>query len=112
MAMIYPLHVIKDCLMKTFNYEGRERRGSYLVFLFFQVLWFCGYLKWFTAPDNEISFIALLLFILPTFACGVRRVNDAGYSRGVIALLVVAPYLLFPFLLFPPSLEQKSSVHQ
>ena len=109
--MMKLVKVIKDCLLKTFNYEGRERRGSYLIFLLFQVVWFCGYLKWFTAPDNEISFTALLLFILPTFACGVRRVNDAGYSRGVIALLVVAPYLLFPFLLFPPSVEQKAKEH-
>ncbi|WP_338560163.1 DUF805 domain-containing protein [Erwinia sp. E_sp_B04_7] len=97
------LQIIKDCLLKTFNYEGREARRSYLVFLGFQLMWFCCYLKWGTGTDGELSFIALLLFILPTFACGIRRANDAGYSRGVIALLVVAPYLLFPFLLFPAS---------
>jgi uncharacterized membrane protein YhaH (DUF805 family) len=46
------------------------------------------------------------MFILPVFSCAVRRINDAGYSRGVILLLMVAPYLLFPFLLFPCSREK------
>ncbi|WP_259400768.1 DUF805 domain-containing protein [Pantoea hericii] len=68
--------------------------------------WFCSYLQWFTGPLHEIGLIALLLFILPVFSCGVRRINDAGYSSGVIVLLVVAPYLLFPFLLFPRSREK------
>ncbi|MGA7510993.1 MAG: DUF805 domain-containing protein [Erwinia billingiae] len=95
--------IIKEGFLKTFNYQGNEGRKSYAVFLAFQLLWFCSYLNWFAAKKGEIGFTALALFILPTFACGVRRVNDAGYSRGVIALLVVAPYLLFPFLLFPAS---------
>lgn len=78
--MSYILSVIKDCLLKTFNYEGRETRVRYLIFLSFQLLWFCGYLYWFAAVDNEISFTALFVFILPTFSCGARRANDAGLS--------------------------------
>jgi len=100
------LQIIKNCLLRTFNYQGREGRTSYFIFLLFQLVWFCAYLQWFTEPQHEIGLIALLLFILPTFSCGVRRANDAGYSRGVMALLVIAPYLLFPFLLFPRSREK------
>ncbi|WP_380183214.1 DUF805 domain-containing protein [Kalamiella sp. sgz302252] len=105
--MPWLLHVIKENLLKSFNYDERETRGRYLVFLSFQLLWFCSYLNWFTAADNEISFIALLLFILPGLACAVRRINDAGYSRGVIVLLVIAPYLLIPFLIFPASAKNQ-----
>lgn len=100
------LQIIKSCLLRTFNYQGREGRTSYFTFLLFQLVWFCSYLQWFTGPQHEIGLIALLLFILPVFSCGVRRINDAGYSHGVILLLVVAPYLLFPFLLFPRSREK------
>ncbi|MEN4523582.1 DUF805 domain-containing protein [Pantoea agglomerans] len=100
------LQIIKSCLLRTFNYEGREGRTSYFIFLLFQLVWFCSYLQWFTGPQHEIGLVALLLFILPVFSCGVRRINDSGYSRGVIVLLVMAPYLLFPFLLFPRSREK------
>ncbi|MEI2267408.1 DUF805 domain-containing protein [Erwinia sp. CGal63] len=105
MQVICLLRIIKDSLLRSFNYEGRETRGRYLVFLSFQLLWFCSYLNWFTGAEHEISFTALFLFLLPTFSCAVRRINDAGYSRGVIALLVIAPYLLLPFLLFPASVN-------
>ena len=100
------LQIIKSCLLRTFNYQGRERRTSYFIFLLFQLVWFCSYLQWLTGPEHEIGLTALLLFILPVFSCGVRRINDAGYSRGVIVLWVVAPYLLFPSLLFPRSREK------
>jgi uncharacterized membrane protein YhaH (DUF805 family) len=106
MGMNSLLQIIKTCLLRTFNYQGREGRTRYFIFLLFQLVWFCSYLQWFTGPEHEISLTALLLFILPVFSCGVRRINDAGYSRGVIVLLLVAPYLLFPFLLFPRSREK------
>jgi uncharacterized membrane protein YhaH (DUF805 family) len=106
MGMNRLLQIIKSCLLSTFNYEGREGRTSYFIFLLFQLVWFCSYLQWFTGPQHEIGLVALLLFILPVFSCGVRRINDSGYSRGIIVLLVVAPYLLFPFLLFPRSREK------
>ena len=105
--MFWLLQVIKENLLKSFNYDERETRGRYLVFLFFQLLWFCSYLNWFTGTQHEISFIALFLFLLPTFSCAVRRINDAGYSRGVVALLVIAPYLLIPFLIFPASAKNQ-----
>lgn len=101
------LQIIKSCLLRTFDYQGREGRTHYFIFLLFQLAWFCSYLQWFTGPQHEIGLIPLLLlFILPVFSCAVRRINDAGYSRGVILLLMVAPYLLFPFLLFPCSREK------
>ncbi|NIF24250.1 DUF805 domain-containing protein [Candidatus Pantoea multigeneris] len=107
MALTDLLNPIKHGFLRTFNYSGREARASYLVFVIFQVVWFCLYLKGFAAGDDEIGFIPLLLFVLPTLACGSRRINDAGYSRGVVLLLLVAPYLLFPFLAFPASAKEK-----
>lgn len=106
MALIRVFQIIKDDFLKTFNYRGREARGSYVVFVVFQVLWFCLYLQLFAMKYKAIAFVPLVLFILPLLACGSRRINDAGYSRGVMILLLIAPYLLFPFLAFPGSVKR------
>lgn len=101
------LKIIQDGFLKTFNFSGLERRAGYVVFVVFQVAWFCLYLQLFAMKSGEIAFVPLLLFILPLLACGSRRINDAGYSRGVFILLLIAPYLLFPFLAFPASVARK-----
>ncbi|MBK0096449.1 DUF805 domain-containing protein [Erwinia sp. S63] len=106
MALMSLVNIIKQGFLKMFNYRGVETRARYIIFVIFQVAWFCLYLKEFASQDAEIGFVPLLLFILPTLACGSRRINDAGYSRGVFMLLLIAPFLLFPFLAFPPSVQR------
>lgn len=101
--------IIKRGFLNSFNYRGLETRTRYITFVMFQVAWFCLYLKEFASQDAEIGFVPLLLFILPTLSCGSRRINDAGYSRGVFMLLLIAPFLLFPFLAFPPSVPRPSA---
>lgn len=107
MALNRLFHFILAGFLKTFNFSGLEKRAGYIVFVVFQVGWFCLYLQWFAMQTSEIGFVPLLLFILPMLACGSRRINDAGYSRGVFILLLIAPYLLFPFLAFPASATRK-----
>ena len=107
MALTLLLTSIKNGLIKTFDYSGKDSRLCYIIFMMFQIIWFCCYLRVFASSTNEIAWIPLLLFVLPSLACGSRRINDAGYSRGVFILLIVAPYLLFPFLAFPASVKKE-----
>ncbi|MEK6308977.1 MULTISPECIES: DUF805 domain-containing protein [Pantoea] len=107
MALTLLLTSIKNGLIKTFDYSGKDSRLCYIIFMMFQIIWFCCYLSVFASSTNEIAWIPLLLFVLPSLACGSRRINDAGYSRGVFILLIVAPYLLFPFLAFPASVKKE-----
>jgi len=93
---------------KTFNYSGREPRSSYLIFVFFQIIWFSVYLSLYAVNVKEIYLIPLILFLLPLLACVARRINDAGYSKLVFFLFLVAPYIMVIFLLFPSSKEQQS----
>lgn len=95
------LRVLKKGIFSTFSYEGRDTRFEYGVVFIFQCLWYFGWLRLSSAEDTSI--ILLLCFILPLLASAVRRINDAGYSRFVIILLVFFPYILFPFLLLPVS---------
>lgn len=98
--------ILKRGFCKVFDYDGADTRSQYAVFGLFQMLWFSLYLS-LIAGDRESSFILGLLFLLPLLSSAVRRINDAGYSRGVIILLVLAPYIILIFLLFPPSQPKK-----
>lgn len=100
LSMAY--EIIKRGWGGIFNYEGFTSRKEYFLFSLFQLGWFYFYLS-FIAVNDYISIIPFFLFLLPLIACAVRRINDAGYSRGVIVLLVIAPYIMFLFLLFPAS---------
>ncbi|WP_017803549.1 DUF805 domain-containing protein [Winslowiella toletana] len=91
--------------MNSFNYEGKDSRLEYVTFVLFQLCWFTLYLKFITVNDT-IAILPLLLFILPLLSSAVRRINDIGYSKAVIILLIIAPYLMIPFLFFPAPLKK------
>ncbi|WP_353613690.1 DUF805 domain-containing protein [Mangrovibacter phragmitis] len=97
------LKALKKGIFSTFSYEGRDTRFEYGVVFIFQYQWYFGWLRLSSAEDTSI--ILLLCFILPLLDSAVRRINDAGYSRFVIILLVFFPYILFPFLLLPASVN-------
>jgi len=108
MAPINPWESVKKGFMKTFNYQDKEGRANYIVFVIFQALWFFLYLLFYASKTSEIGFIPLLLLILPTLSCAVRRINDAGYSKAIIVLLCVAPYIMLIFMAFPSSIKEKN----
>lgn len=95
--------ILKRGFRNTFNYEGTDSRLQYIVLGLFQAIWYSFYLSRVEASGGEASIIIFLLFLLPLLSSAVRRINDAGYSRGVIILLVLAPYIILIFLIFPPS---------
>jgi uncharacterized membrane protein YhaH (DUF805 family) len=124
---------VKTCLVQKYaSFSGRASRSEFWWFYLFTILvgWTMQFLGMFILGENSagldiISSVANLIFILPTFAVGCRRLHDIGRSGWwqLLLLTVIGVLLLIYWWIKKPveednkygeleSLEGKAAVFE
>ncbi len=93
---------VKTCLVQKYaSFSGRASRSEFWWFYLFTIIvqWTIQILGMFILGENSagldiISSVANLIFILPTFAVGCRRLHDIGRS-GWWQLLMITVIGIF-----------------
>ncbi|WP_246877937.1 hypothetical protein, partial [Pantoea ananatis] len=63
------------------NYEEKDSKLEYLIFLVFQIAWFSLYLSF--LADDSLSILLIIAFIMPVISSSLRCLNYLNRSRVI-----------------------------
>ncbi|MCW0310641.1 hypothetical protein NB694_000441 [Pantoea ananatis] len=90
---------IKKGFRLCMNYEEKDSKLEYFIFLVFQLVWFSLYLS--LQADDSLSILLIIAFIMPLISSSLRCLNYLNRSRAIGFLWIPFPYFmaLIPLLL-------------